>query len=67
MKQVSIAAAKSQFSKLVKEVENGEQVVITRDGRPAAVLVGIDDDVHSGEGSPVVSKATGSNQATDRD
>jgi prevent-host-death family protein len=67
MKQVSIAAAKSQFSKLVKEVENGEQVVITRDGRPAAVLVGIDDDVHSGEGSPVVSKAIDSRQATDRD
>jgi prevent-host-death family protein len=67
MKQVSIAAAKSQFSKLVKEVENGEQVVITRDGRPAVVLMGINDDVHSGEGSPVVSKAIGSSQATDRD
>jgi prevent-host-death family protein len=65
MKQVSIAAAKSQFSKLVKEVENGEQVVITRDGRPAAVLVRIDDDIHSGGGSPEVNKAVDSSPATD--
>jgi prevent-host-death family protein len=43
---VSIAEAKSQFLRLVKAVEEGETVIITRQGRPIAQL-----------GSPPVSTA----------
>jgi prevent-host-death family protein len=31
---ISIAQAKSQFSELVKRVESGEEIVITRHGKP---------------------------------
>ena len=36
---VSVHAAKTQFSKLLDLVEDGEQVVIERHGRPVAQLV----------------------------
>jgi prevent-host-death family protein len=36
---VSIAEAKNQLSQLVRAVESGEPVVITRNGRPVAQLV----------------------------
>ncbi len=39
MASVSVAEAKAGFSGLVDEAANGEFVTITRDGRPAAVLV----------------------------
>ena len=38
-KPVSIYDAKTHFSRLVERVEAGEEVVITRSGRPVARLV----------------------------
>jgi prevent-host-death family protein len=35
---VSTAEAKNRFTELIRMVENGEQVVITRHGRPVAQL-----------------------------
>ena len=35
---VSIADAKSQLSQLIRAVEQGEEVVITRNGKPVAQL-----------------------------
>ena len=39
MKQVNIYEAKTQLSRLVEEVEKGEEVVIARAGKPVARLV----------------------------
>jgi len=39
---VSIAEAKSALPKLVREVESGPPVTLTRRGKPVAVLIGID-------------------------
>lgn len=39
MKQVNIHEAKTQLSRLLEEVEQGERVVIARAGEPIAVLV----------------------------
>jgi prevent-host-death family protein len=39
MKQVNIYEAKTQLSRLVEEVEGGEEVVIARAGKPVARLV----------------------------
>ncbi|WP_310448806.1 type II toxin-antitoxin system prevent-host-death family antitoxin [Sulfuritalea sp.] len=39
MKTVSIASAKSQLSALIVAVESGQQVRITRRGKPVARLV----------------------------
>jgi prevent-host-death family protein len=41
MKTVNMHQAKTQLSKLVEEVEHGEEVVIARAGRPVARLVGV--------------------------
>ena len=38
MRSVSIRDANQQFSRLIKEVEAGETVVITRQGKPVAQL-----------------------------
>jgi prevent-host-death family protein len=38
MRTVSIRDANQQFSRLIKEVEAGETVVITRQGKPVAEL-----------------------------
>ena len=35
---VSIAEARDQFAELIQAVENGEEVIITRDGKPVAQL-----------------------------
>jgi prevent-host-death family protein len=35
---VSIAQAKAQFAALVARAERGEQIVVTRNGRPVACL-----------------------------
>ncbi len=40
MKIVSVQQAEKQLSRLLAEVEAGEDVVITRDGKPMARLVG---------------------------
>jgi prevent-host-death family protein len=39
MRTVSIREANQNFSRLVKEVEAGETVVITRQGKPVAELI----------------------------
>lgn len=41
-KQVNIHAAKTQFSKLVEEVEAGAEVIIARAGKPILKLVKIE-------------------------
>jgi prevent-host-death family protein len=38
MKTVSACDANQAFSTLLSQVENGEEIVITRRGRPVAVL-----------------------------
>ncbi|HEY2155442.1 MAG TPA: type II toxin-antitoxin system Phd/YefM family antitoxin [Isosphaeraceae bacterium] len=43
MKIASVAAVKAQFSAYLKESEGGP-VVVTRNGRPVAVLLGIQDE-----------------------
>ena len=44
MHQVNIHEAKTHFSKLIKEVLNGEEVIIARGNKPVAKLVSIDSD-----------------------
>lgn len=39
MKQVNIHEAKTHLSRLLQEVEEGEEIVIGRNGRPIARLV----------------------------
>ena len=39
MDQVNIHAAKTQFSKLIARVQNGEEILIAKAGRPVARLV----------------------------
>jgi prevent-host-death family protein len=39
VKTVNIHAAKTQLSRLIREVSEGEQIVIARAGRPVARLV----------------------------
>lgn len=43
MKQVAVYEAKTRLSQLLVDVEQGEQVVITRRGEPVARLVGLAD------------------------
>jgi prevent-host-death family protein len=38
MSEVSIAEAKAKFAALVSRAEAGEQIVVTRNGRPVACL-----------------------------
>ena len=44
MKQVSVHAAKTHLSRLLREIEAGEDVVITRSGRPVAKLVTVNEE-----------------------
>lgn len=37
-KTVSVYEAKTQLSRLLREVEDGEEIVIARDGEPVALL-----------------------------
>lgn len=39
MRTVSLMTANQKFSRLIREVENGQGVVITRRGRPVAKLL----------------------------
>ena len=43
MRQVNIHEAKTHFSKLIKEVINGEEVIISKSNKPVARLVSIKD------------------------
>lgn len=45
MRTVAIAEAKDHFSELVAAAEDGEEIVITRHGRPVARLVTAGDDL----------------------
>lgn len=40
MRQVNVHEAKSQLSRLLQAVEDGEEIVIARNGKPVAKLVG---------------------------
>jgi len=40
MREIGAVAAKRKFGELLDEVERGEQIVITRRGKPVARLVG---------------------------
>lgn len=40
---INVYAAKTQLSRLLEQVERGEEVVITRHGKPVAKLVPIED------------------------
>ncbi len=42
MKTVDIQKAKTTLSALIAEVEQGEQIIITRDGKPIAQLIRIE-------------------------
>ena len=39
MDQVNIHAAKTQFSKLIARVQNGEEILIAKAGKPVARLI----------------------------
>lgn len=41
MTTVGVGEAKTHLSRLLRQVENGEDVVIERDGRPVARLVAV--------------------------
>ena len=43
MKIASVAQIKAQFSAFLKATEGGP-VIVTRNGRPVAVIVGVQDD-----------------------
>ena len=44
MHQVTVHEAKTHLSRLLREIVDGEEVVITRSGRPVARLVPIEED-----------------------
>jgi prevent-host-death family protein len=37
--EISVAEAKNRFSQLIREMEEGEPILITRNGKPVAQLV----------------------------
>ncbi len=39
----SVSEVKARLSDYIREAEHGEQVIITRHGRPVAALVGAED------------------------
>ncbi len=41
---LTVAEAKRRFSKLLDRVADGERIVVTRRGKPAAALVSADDE-----------------------
>lgn len=43
MTQVNVHEAKTHFSKLLKRIEAGEEVIIARGGKPVARLVPLED------------------------
>lgn len=38
MEQVNVLEAKTQLSRLLARVEQGEEIIIARDGKPVAIL-----------------------------
>ena len=47
-KTVKLQDAKANLSQLIREVEAGETVIVTRHGKPAARLVAVKPEVPSG-------------------
>jgi prevent-host-death family protein len=43
--EINIYAAKTQLSRLVEQVKAGEEVVITRRGKPVAKLIPVGDEL----------------------
>jgi prevent-host-death family protein len=43
MKSVGMFEAKTQFSALVAEVERGETILVTKNGKPVAQIVPVED------------------------
>lgn len=56
MAVVNMHDAKSQLSQLVEAAERGEIVVIARNGKPAAQLVGLGDKPHLRSWSPQMAR-----------
>lgn len=50
---VTATEANRQFSRLLREVEAGGRITITKDGRPVAVLVPVGDERHAALGAAV--------------
>ena len=44
MKQVNVHEAKTRLSRLLQEVEDGEEIVIARNGEPVARLVRVEPE-----------------------
>ena len=44
MKQVTVHAAKTHLSRLLREVAAGDDIVITRSGQPVAKLVTVEEE-----------------------
>ncbi len=42
MRQVNIHEAKTHFSKLIKEVQNGDEIIIAKGNKPIAKLTSIE-------------------------
>ena len=42
MRQVNIHEAKTHFSKLIKEVQNGDEIIIAKGNKPVAKLISIE-------------------------
>lgn len=49
--QFNMHEAKTQLSRLIERVEHGEEIVISRAGRPVARLVPLESTTRSGRGS----------------
>lgn len=47
MTEISVMEAKAQFSDILKRVESGESFVITKHGKPVAMLSSTDEDKKS--------------------
>ena len=43
MRKMPVRDAKAKFSALIEAAENGEPTTVTRHGRPAAVVVSVED------------------------
>lgn len=42
--QISVAEAKAQFAALVSRAETGEEIVVTRNGKPVARLTALESE-----------------------
>ena len=47
MKQVNIHEAKTNFSKLLREVRNGKEIIIAKGNKPIAKLVSIEEKIQT--------------------